>query len=82
MKKSKNTIINNANIREMVELLKKNDKPQMPLYWVASKNFFLSSTAKLMGFDCTEEELIKATKGGFIKTARGINLYISKFLPF
>ena len=70
-------------IRNAVKMLKKNNElPFQNPFWVDTKDWYKGCLAKDMGFDCTDKELDAVNAKGFIKQARGIDLYLSKRIDF
>lgn len=67
-------------LQNVFEKLEQNNQYQ-PLVWIENIHWYLSETAKLVKFDCSEEELNNADETGFIKIAQGVKLYLSKFVP-
>lgn len=63
-------------------MLRDNEFNQSPLVWVDNENWYKGGTAKLMGFDCTDDEIAAAKKNedNFIKDAKGIKLYLTTYL--
>lgn len=70
------------NIREVVNNIRKSDDFGTPLFWVENRYWYKSEDARIVGFDCTDEELDIAEKDkrGFIKSSQGIELYLTKYL--
>lgn len=69
-------------IRRAVKALEASSEPR-PLVWIENEHFYRSEVAEAGGFKCTEDEIAaaKANESGYIKTARGVELYLTKNLP-
>jgi hypothetical protein len=70
-------------LRRAIKKLKEIDNKFPQPVWVDNEWFYQSEMAKLSGFECTKEEieLAKLQDNGFIKMARGVELYLTKIIP-
>lgn len=80
MKGPENTL-DSKKLADCIENLRKANGITDSLYWVDNEHFYKSSFANNLGFQCTQEELDNVDETGFIKRARGCDLYLSKLIP-
>jgi hypothetical protein len=73
-------VLDEDTLKHAVEALKQQSSAPFPLYWVDNRHFYLGEYAKPMGFSCTEDEIDSADEKGFIKTAGGVDLYLTRLL--
>jgi len=72
-------ILTDKTFKDAIKLLKTNNS-YSPLVWIDNKYFYLSEKAKIVEFDSTKEEIDNAMEDGYIKSAKGVRLYLSKFI--
>jgi hypothetical protein len=79
-----NNVLTAADIHKAVQILKGNSRIEDgQLVWIDNEHFYQSPLADVYGFRCTKEEIeaAKLREDGFIKTAHGVALYLTRNLP-
>lgn len=68
-------------LRDAIQRLKSNNLPHRwkPFFWIEKRHWYKSEMAKVMGFLCTDTELDAVNEKGFIKQAKGVDLYLAAF---